>query len=191
MKSEARAECGEVVALIERVLMQEGFRLTRARHIIVTVMATLTHPFTTGELEQAVAIQDSSVGRASVYRTLAILEHQGLVEKLHQVGSEHYTLCLRRDHHHHVTCVECGRTQDFAVQDHLDIVATVEGLARQAGYVPQSHVLEVYGTCPDCQLNPNRGQDTGHPPHQAGRHPLGRRASAAGPEGGIDDGRAE
>jgi Fe2+ or Zn2+ uptake regulation protein len=144
-------ESQQVVSSLEQGLARDGFRLTRARHVVLTAMVELGHPFSTGELEQAVARVDGSVGRASVYRTLALMESRGLVEKLHRSGQEHYTLCLKAEHHHHVTCVQCGRTREFALKDNIDLLSTVDGLARGLGYLPRSHVLEVYGVCPVCQ----------------------------------------
>ncbi len=159
-----------IVRSVEERLAHEGFRLTGARRAIIDVMARFEHPFTTGELESAVTRAASRVGRASVYRTLALLESQGLVEKLHQAGAEHYTLCLRSEHHHHVTCIRCGQTEDFLLQDRLDIVDAVEGLTRSLGYLPEHHVLEVYGTCPACQTDPpTPGARGAHPPHRPGR----------------------
>jgi Fe2+ or Zn2+ uptake regulation protein len=159
-----------VVRSVEERLAQEGFRVTGARRAIIGVMAQFEHPFTTGELESAVSQAGLGVGRASIYRTLALLESQGLVEKLHQAGAEHYTLCLRSEHHHHVTCIRCGKTEDFLLQDRVDIVAAVERLTRDLGYLPESHVLEVYGTCPACQTDPpSPGSRGAHPPHRPGR----------------------
>jgi len=167
-----------VVAWLEAQLVADSYRLTRARHVILTVMATFGHPFTSTELEQAVAGMDASIGRASVYRTLTLMESRGVVEKLHQAGIEHYTLCLKSEHHHHVTCVECGRTEEFAVKDNIDLMSAVDGLARRLGYLPRSHVLEVYGVCPLCQESGAEASEAAPPNgHGAGgRHPLGRRA---------------
>jgi len=178
VESSVDSDPASVVASLEEGLAHDGLRLTRARHVILTAMATFGHPFTPGELELRVAAMDASVGRASVYRALSLMEGRGMVEKLHQSGSEHYTLCLKTEHHHHVTCVECGHTQEFAVQDNIDLLSAVDGIARRLGYLPCSHVLEVYGVCPDCQASAKAGSEennaVGH--GSGGPHPIGRRA---------------
>lgn len=159
-----------VAQLVEDALSRGGFRVTPARHVIIGIMADFGHPFTASELEGAVARCDAGVGRASVYRTLALLEQQGILEKLHQRGAEHYTLCLQSAHHHHVTCVHCGRTEDIALEDQNDIVAAAERLARGIGYRPTNHVLEIYGVCPACQAGESEVANA-HPMHGKSRQP--------------------
>jgi Fur family ferric uptake transcriptional regulator len=164
-----------VVRELEQDLIRDGFRLTRARHVVLTALASFDQPFTASELEQVVSECDASVGRASVFRTLALMEERGVVEKLHQAGSEHYTLCLCAEHHHHVTCVECGRTEDFAVDEEHDLLAGVNDVVKRLGYQPRSHVLAVYGVCASCQeladpSEPKIGRSVADRPPLGGRN---------------------
>lgn len=175
----------DAVDWIETGLAQEGLRLTTARQTILRVLGSLDHPFTATELQEAVAAQAPGIGRASVYRTLLLLEERGYVEKLHQAGSEHYTVCLSTRHHHHLTCTECGRTEELALADDFDVLSTLDEAARRLGYIPRTHVLAVYGLCPACQSHsrPSPTTDTGRPEGRdllpahdpTSRHPIGRR----------------
>ncbi len=56
-------------------------------------------------------------------------------------------------HHHHLVCSVCGATVDFA---DCDLGALEERLAKETGFEMQGHLLEVYGTCPQCCQNTSR-----------------------------------
>lgn len=175
---------GNAADWIEIGLAGDGLRLTRARQTILRILGSLEHPFTATELQEVVAARAPGIGRASVYRTLGLLEERGYVEKLHQAGSEHYTVCLSTRHHHHLTCTECGRTEELALSDDVDVLSTLDEAARKLGYVPHTHVLAVYGLCPSCQARIHPDLPDPLPPRLHGpgsRHPIGRRGHA-GPE---------
>lgn len=186
-----RLDRGGALARLEADLVNDGYRLTRSRRAILGILVAFERPFTATELQAAVTARQPGVGRASIYRTLLLLEERGYVEKLHQSGSEHYTLCLSTRHHHHLTCTRCGRTEELPLGDGVDVLATLDAAARALGYLPRTHVLAVYGLCPACQdaaqqpeVHPGPadvGPETGMGHDPQSRHPIGRRARRAPP----------
>src|SRR5690349_2357098 len=53
----------------------------------------------------------SSVDRASVYRSVELFERLGIVQRLHTGWKYKLELSDKfNDHHHHLTCTQCGRT---------------------------------------------------------------------------------
>jgi Fur family transcriptional regulator, ferric uptake regulator len=133
-----------------RPAVRPGQRMTRQRRAVMRALESFDRPFSAGELTRAVAAADPGVGRASVYRTLALMVSTGQVQRLHTGGRERYTLCLEPEHHHHVTCTLCGRTEDFSLARVEAFEAAVEAAVAQLGYLPQGHVLEVHGLCRAC-----------------------------------------
>jgi len=127
-----------------------GKRVTAARRAIVSTIEAFDGPFSAGELTDAVRAADASVGRASVYRTLALLVREGWVRRLHGTGKERYTVCAERSHHHHVTCTDCGATEEFVLTGIDRFEWAVDAAVGALGYRPVTHVLEVYGLCPAC-----------------------------------------
>jgi Fur family ferric uptake transcriptional regulator len=130
-----------------------GGRMTRQRRAVLAAVERFDRPFSASELTRAVAETDPGVGRASVYRTLALMLAAGQVQRLHTGGRERYTLCLQAAHHHHVTCTACGRTEDFSLARVDAFEAAVEAAVARLGYRPRSHVLEVHGVCARCAEN--------------------------------------
>ena len=93
-------------------------------------------------------LEDSGVGRASVFRTLDLLVDLGLIGRVHPPGGGRgYVLCPQA-HHHHVICSRCGLVLDLPG---CPIGAESEQLALTAGFRLQGHRLEYYGVCERCQ----------------------------------------
>jgi Fur family ferric uptake transcriptional regulator len=90
------------------------------------------------------------VDRASVYRTIALFEKLGIVQRL-QIGWK-YKLELSdafHHHHHHLTCLKCGRT--IPLPEDRQLEARLHGLARAQNFVMQGHQLEIQGLCAGCR----------------------------------------
>lgn len=98
----------------------------------------------------ALVTKCTSIDRASVYRTIQLFERLGIVQRL-QVGWK-YKLELTdvfHQHHHHATCVRCGKTtllpEDAALEKRLKTIT------KNSSFLLQSHQLELSGLCPACQ----------------------------------------
>ncbi len=54
------------------------------------------------------------------------------------------------EHHDHLICTRCGRIQEFFLPQ---LEALQEEIARQYGFKPLDHRLEIYGLCEECQAS--------------------------------------
>ena len=95
----------------------------------------------------------SGVGRATVFRTLEVLEALGAVERLDLPSGEHAYVVCERAHHHHVVCSSCGRTSEI---DDAGLRVVVREIARRTGYRVDEHRLELFGLCPACLAGAER-----------------------------------
>ena len=121
----------------------EGHRLTPTRTAVVRAVLESPGHFTVEQLGRRV----SSVGRASLFRTMKLLQDLGVVCRvLMEDGSLHYRLSTR-GHHHHLVCTGCGRVEDFSDRE---IRWLIDGLARTTEYRIDGHWLDVYGRCNVC-----------------------------------------
>jgi Fur family ferric uptake transcriptional regulator len=88
------------------------------------------------------------VGLATVYRTLALLSEQDVVDALmHQPGEVCYRLCSE-GHHHHLVCAECHRVVELG---DCNLDAWLDRLAGEHGFTVSAHTVEVTGTCANCR----------------------------------------
>ena len=131
---------------LRTILRDQGHSMTKPRQ---TVFLALQHaePQTMGQLVRAC---ENTTDRASVYRTVALFEKLGVVQRL-QIGWK-YKLELSdtfSSHHHHVSCTGCGAT--VATHDDPELEQRIEALAHAQGFTMQGHQLEIHGLCSKCQ----------------------------------------
>lgn len=129
---------------LERRLAGNGHRLTEPRRQLINVMRDLGDHFTADDLLNS----SPSVGRATVFRTLRLLQDIGaLCQVMLDNGTMEYRL-TSGGHHHHIVCSRCSATSDFAT---CDIQNLLTELGHRMGYEVDAHRLEVYGICYRCR----------------------------------------
>ena len=137
---------------LSEVLRASGHRLTSSRKVILEALAASGGHLSADEMAAAVRRLDGTVSRMTVYRTLELLCELGQVRQVYQGARAARFVLLENGVHHHFICSECGRIveidycqlEDFQ-QDYLT------NLQASAGFSVQSHLLELYGLCEDCQ----------------------------------------
>jgi len=133
---------------IMTALDRAGYRLTEPRRSLAGLIADQDGHFTAAELVAAARAHRLGVGRATIFRTLEVLEALGTVERLDLPSGEHaYVGCEPAHHHHHVVCSRCGRTSEI---DDAGLRSVMREVARQTGYRIDEHRLELFGLCPAC-----------------------------------------
>jgi Fur family ferric uptake transcriptional regulator len=129
-------------------LDRAGYRMTEPRRSLAALIAEQDGHFTAAELVAAAKKSRPAVGRATVFRTLELLEEIGAVERLDLPSGEHAYVGCEPAHHHHVVCSRCGRATEI---DDSGLRSVVQDVARQTGFRVDDHRLELFGICPDCQ----------------------------------------
>ena len=94
--------------------------------------------------------QKVSMGLATVYRNLRQLQQRGLVRCRHLPTGEALYAPVERDRHH-LTCVDCGKTQ---VLDHCPIHGIDIPAESRADFELLFHTLEFFGLCSSCRPQP-------------------------------------
>ncbi|MBX2801398.1 MAG: transcriptional repressor [Myxococcales bacterium] len=131
-------------------LNTQGLRFTKQRQAIAEVFFGTEGHLSLPELLDLARRRHSSVGYATVYRTMKILAESGLAtEHKFAEGSVRYEPAFEGEHHDHLICVTCGRIVEY--EDH-EIERLQEELARKHGFRVVSHRHEIYAECmtPNC-----------------------------------------
>jgi Fur family ferric uptake transcriptional regulator len=136
-------DAASIVVALDRA----GYRLTEPRRALAALIADQAGHFTAAQLVSAVRSSPLGVGRATVFRTLEVLEGLGAIERLDLPGGEHAYVGCKPAHHHHVVCSRCGTTTE--IRD-ADLRRVVDHVAMQTGYRIDEHRLELFGVCPAC-----------------------------------------
>jgi Fur family ferric uptake transcriptional regulator len=136
---------------VERIiksLERAGYQATPNRRLVAQLVASTDGHFTAADLLERGRRERVAIGRATVFRALDLLTTLHVVERLDlPSGSHAYVLCDPDEHHHHLVCSSCGRSEDIADGE---LVALIERIGRRSGYQIEAHRLELFGTCPRC-----------------------------------------
>jgi Fur family transcriptional regulator, ferric uptake regulator len=127
-------------ALADR-LRERGMRMTPQRERVMAAVTQLVHA-TPDQVADAVP----GVDLTTVYRTLELLEHLGLLAHTH-LGHGAPSYRLADDDHVHVVCHHCGSV--------VDAPAGLAGpladrLLSERGFVLDRSHFTVFGSCADC-----------------------------------------
>jgi len=136
-------------------LTRAGLKATRQRQLIARAFfATNTH-ISAEALYRRVSGRDRRIGLVTVYRTLKLLKEAGLAhERQFGEGRALFEHASSERHHDHMICTDCAKITEF---ENCEIEALQEQVARRFGFTLRYHKLELYGLCPECRANTNRG----------------------------------
>lgn len=133
---------------LKEIIRDMNLKVTDQRLLILkTLLMGRTH-VTAQEVFEIVIEKDSSIGFATVYRFLRNLTDSGVVTEVRMGGLPARYEVTTMEHHDHLTCVSCGKICEF---ENSQIEKLQEQVASSFGFKLTTHVLELYGICPDCQ----------------------------------------
>ncbi len=134
---------------LTELLSRKGVRPTRARLEVLEELAREPDDVTAQALWRRLRERgDSRVGLATVYRTLALLNEQGVIDSLSHHGTEHcYRLCADT-HHHHLLCSNCHRVIEV---DECGLGDWLDEVSERHGFVATDHRIEIVGLCAACR----------------------------------------
>lgn len=125
--------------------LPDRVRLTPQRRALLDAIADWKGSFTVTDLFARARKRSPHLGLATTYRTVDLLRQSGSVRALAGDQVHAYVRCPP-EHHHHLVCLTCGAVEDT---EDCPLPSAVE-LERRYGFSPQSHELEIYGTCRSC-----------------------------------------
>lgn len=126
-------------------------RQTRQRDEVREALGRAPGFVSAQDLHRLLHEQGSSIGLATVYRTLQALGDSGEADALIREGEQVYRAC-RPGHHHHLVCRDCGAVTEISAQP---VEAWAKSVASDHGYTQPEHVVDVFGLCPSCQRSPS------------------------------------
>ncbi len=136
------------------ILKKRGFKFTKQRELVLQALYENEGHFSPEEILALVRnrLPKIKIGIATIYRTLSLLEEEGLAYSI-SLGRDgkRYELGLKT-HHDHLVCVECGRIIEFF--DEV-IEKRQEDVAKEFNFLMQEHIMQIRGLCSSCQ-NQNR-----------------------------------
>lgn len=132
---------GASAATLTRALREDGVRITRQRAALLDVLARADDHPDAPELHRRAQAVDDSVSLATVYRTLSVLERQGVVNRLQFEGEAARFETTDLPHHDHIIDIDSGEVIEFSSPKIERLQALI---AAELGYEVVRHRLELY-----------------------------------------------
>ncbi|MCB5409328.1 Fur family transcriptional regulator [Pseudogemmobacter faecipullorum] len=126
---------------MSQALRDAGVRVTRQREAILQVLTgSEDHP-DAAELHRRAQALDPSVSLATVYRTLTVLEREGVIARhSFENGSARFEIA-EPGHHDHIVDLDSGEIIEF----HSEKIEELQRrIAAEMGYEIVHHRLELY-----------------------------------------------
>lgn len=115
--------------------------------MLVEVLSRTRGHVTGSELVERCRAVDPETTPSTVYRTLDVLEHLGLLQHAHGADGREEFHVLPDAEHGHLHCDSCGASWDLPYDDAAELVQTLR--AGRGFIVDLSHVT-VVGRCAAC-----------------------------------------
>ena len=133
---------------LERLRPAGGKRSTK-RELIVNVFLRQEGHLSADDLVGLIRQEDQKISRATVYRTLQWMVEAGIARKVDfGEGRFRFEHSYRHPRHFHLLCKTCNRSFEFLSSD---IEAFIEEVATARGFAAGQSVVQIYGTCEECQ----------------------------------------
>lgn len=137
-------------------LRAQGYRLTPQRQIILETLHELGGHLTANQIYDQVQKRSPAIDRATVYRTLNLLQEIEIVHSSRIAGQLIYEI-IGEEPHHHLICDNCGDVQRLA-DHHFESLA--DHLLEEHHFHAHMHHLTIAGLCHYCYetTQPEGGQ---------------------------------
>ncbi|MBC8527036.1 MAG: transcriptional repressor [Candidatus Cloacimonetes bacterium] len=126
------------------------------REIITNQVFDNHFHFTADDLFIQLNEKGRKISRATVYRTLELLEKSSMVSKIQLASGKHfYEHIFGHKHHDHLICQKCGRMIEFHCED---IEQWQEKISTENNFKMAGHCLKIYGICADCMKKKSKNK---------------------------------
>ena len=133
---------GKVLEKFKNALKKENLKLTKQRLVILDNIVNNSGHRECDEIYDQLKGDGENVSRATVYRTVAILEKYSILRKLELGdGRARYEYKFEKGHHDHMICVETGDIIEF-MSDEIETIQ--DKIAEEHGYEIIKHIHQLF-----------------------------------------------
>lgn len=123
-------------------------RKTRQLEAVLSAVRGMTDFQSAADIFTKLQLNGTRVGLATVYRNLAALAEDGILDTVKSTdGTTLYRECESSEHHHHLVCRSCGKTEELHLKG---LEETLNEMGREMGFSALSHTVELTGLCSKC-----------------------------------------
>jgi len=140
----------ELLEEFKVLLKANKLKFTAQREIILRTLYENPKHFTPENLYDLVKKKhpDLNTGITTVYRTLNLLEENGIATSISLgVAGKKFEIG-NKPHHDHLICEDCGKIVEF---EDDEIEQLQQEISKMNDFVLTGHLMQLYGVCKECQ----------------------------------------
>lgn len=139
--------------IFEQFLEEHCLKVTQQRRLVYEEILAMDDHFDVDSLLVRLKQRGERISKATIYRTLQLLMEYGLLRRMQlspdgASADAMYAACPQGCAVDNLVCTECGKIIRFNKEDVCDLCAHITA---QHGFVLQSHSLNIFAVCPECQ----------------------------------------
>lgn len=137
-------------SVFRRFLRSQGLKYTKERADVLQAIIDHDGPFEAEELLLAMRHLGHRVSKATIYRTLRLLQEAGIItQALFDSKQSHFQLIYGKQPQDVMVCLRTGRTIDFQSPD---LAALRDRICAELGWKPVGHRFQIFAMSPDKEL---------------------------------------
>lgn len=129
-------------------LNSKGIRVTAMRLAVIETIQKTKKALSPLQIFDLTRKDHPHLGLVTVYRTIEILEKEGLIEHLHHFENCQAVIPRGEGHQHVLVCKKCGNVVHF---DGIDLSTLLQTINKETGFQVQEHWMQLSGVCPNCK----------------------------------------
>jgi len=135
----------EANTLLHKILKDNKYSITKSRRVVCELLWHREPQ----SMHDLIVLAKGKLDRASLYRTIALYEQLGIVQRIYIGWKYKVELSdIFSHHHHHISCLSCGKIVAITNEDNIEHL--IAGIAHSHGFKAQQHQLEIRGYCSSC-----------------------------------------
>lgn len=129
-------------------LKNKGYRVTRLRAEIVSLLSNTKKPLTAIEIKTALERGGLKPNKTTVYREISTLKSEGIIHEIvYGDARVHYKICPAYNHIH-LVCLKCHNVDEIKIND----LSRYNKLAfKEKGFECTGYGIELFGICKKCK----------------------------------------
>ena len=134
-------------SVFRRFLRTKGLKYTVERADILQAIIDHDGPFEAEELLLEMRTHDHRVSKATIYRTLKLLQEAGIItQALFDSKQAHFQLIYGKQPRDVMVCMRTGRTIDFQSPE---LIALRDRICEELGWSPVGHRFQIFAMSPE------------------------------------------
>lgn len=134
----------DVKAALQR-LKEKGYKHTDKREDMLQLFSNEKRYLAAKDVLEHLQDKYSGLSFDTIYRNLSVFTELGILETTDLDGEKKFRYsCSTEEHHHHLICLDCGKTK------HISNCPMDQLIVSNEGFKIVGHKFEVYGYCEQC-----------------------------------------